>query len=197
MSKHDDTPNNSKGSNNQFDVTKLRLTQDFASQIGVKKLLLTIPVRKPNRQEFVRVRKGEDYQLQTAILEMKEDRESFLVDPSLWNELPGEIIPKVILTAMNRQGVMFLWPVRLPGSDGRSDTWNQSALEASNIAEDKWVRVAANMSLGAYDIYDAGSELTDPEWPELEFQKILEIAFKDKFITSMDHPAVRRLRGET
>jgi hypothetical protein len=53
------------------------------------------------------------------------------------------------------------------------------------------------MSLGAYDIYDAGSELTDPEWPELEFQKILEIAFKDRFITSMDHPAVRRLRGET
>ena len=197
MPEENSTPSVLNDSNNQFDVTKLRLTQDFASQIGVKKLLRTVPVRKPNRQEFVRVRKGEDYQLQTAILEMKEDRESFLVDPSLWNELPGEIIPKVILTAMNRQGVMFLWPVRLPGSDGRSDTWNQSALEASNIAEDKWVRVAANMSLGAYDIYDAGSELTDPEWPELEFQKILEIAFKDKFITSMDHPAVRRLRGET
>ena len=183
-------------SNNQFDITKLRLTQDFSSQIGVKKLLLTIPVRKPNRQEFVRVHKGENYQLQTAILEMKEDRESFLVAPSLWNELPGEIVPKVILTAINRQGMLFLWPIRLPGPDGRSDTWNQSALEAANIAENKWVRVAANMSLGAYDIYDAGSELAGPEWPELEFQKIIEIAFKDRMITSMNHPAIKRLRGE-
>ena len=183
-------------SNNRFDVSKLRLTQDFASKIGVKKLFLTVPVRKPNRQEFVRVRKGEDHQLQTAILEMKEDRESFLVDPSLWNELPGEIIPKVILTAINRQGILFLWPIRLPGPDGRSDAWNDSALQAASIAEDKWVRVAANMSLGAYDVYDAGSELADPEWPELEFQKIIEIAFKDRFIASMDHPTVRRLRGE-
>ena len=32
-----------------FDPTRLRLSQDFGEQIGVKKALPTIPVRKPDR----------------------------------------------------------------------------------------------------------------------------------------------------
>ena len=196
MSEQHVANSNSNDNNNRFDVSKLRITQDFASQIGVKKLLLTIPVRKPHRQEFIRVHPDESYQLQTAILEMKEDRESFLVDPSLWNELPGEIAPKVILTTINKQGVLFLWPIRLPEPDGRHDSWNHSALEAANIAKSRWVRIAANMPLGAYDVYDAGSELATPEWPKMDFQQLLELGFKDRLITSIDHPAVKKLRGE-
>ena len=38
-----------------FDPSSLRLDQSFADGEGVKKLLLTVPVRKPNRQDFVRV----------------------------------------------------------------------------------------------------------------------------------------------
>ena len=103
---------------------------------------------------------------------------------------------QVLFMAINRQGVVFLWPVRLPGNDGRGHAWNSSALEAANLATTGWVRVAANLSLGAYEVFQATAELPEPDWPEKDFQSLLEIAFKDCYIRSLDHPAIRRLRGE-
>jgi hypothetical protein len=52
------------------------------------------------------------------------------------------------------------------------------------------------MSLGAYEVFQATGELPNPEWPEMSFTRILEIAFKGRYITDLDHPALRRLRGE-
>lgn len=179
-----------------FDVSKLHLGQNFAEAAGVKKALLTVPVRKPGRQDFIRIHPAPEYRLETAVLELKEERETYLVAPQLWPELPGELAPKVLYLATNRQKVLFLWPIRLPGEDGRIDEWNASALEAAAIAQDRWIRVAANMSLGAYEVYYATGDLPEPEWPEQSFQDILKIAFKGRFITALDHPAIRRLRGD-
>lgn len=187
---------NSPSNTNLFDPSTLRLSQHFAESAGVKKLVTTIPVRKPNKQDFIRVHPNPDYRLETAVLEFKEERETYLVAPTLWPELPGELTPKVLFTAINRQKVLFVWPVRLPGEDGRHDEWNASALEAASIAQKNWIRLSANMSLGAYEIYQASGSLPEPEWPDMDFSKILETAFKGRFITDLDHPALRRLRGE-
>ena len=59
----------------------------------------------------------------------------------------------------------------------------------------KWVRIKANMSLGAYEIFSAESVMQDPTWPELPFNELLRIAFRDRIISSADHPVVKRLRG--
>ena len=179
-----------------FDPSKLRLSQNFAESTGVKKLVTTIPVRKPNKQDFIRVHPDADYRLETAVLELKEDRETYLVAPDLWPELVGELIPKVLFTAINRQKVLFVWPVRLPGEDGRHDEWNASALDAADRGQKDWIRISSNMSLGAYEVFLATGDLAEPEWPEMEFGKILEIAFKGRYIADLDHPALRRLRGE-
>jgi len=179
-----------------FDLEKLRLSQAFADVAGVKKKIITVPVRKPHRQMFVRVHPDESWRLETAVLTVKEDRETYLVDPALWSELSGEIVPTVLFTAINRQRVVFLWPIRLPGEDGRHDTWNRSALEAAQMATKQWVRVAANLSLGAYEVFEATGNLSKPEWPDVSFQKLLQIAFRDKFIKELDHPVIRKLQGE-
>ncbi len=60
-----------------------------------------------------------------------------------------------------------------------------------------WVRVSANMALGAYEIFKATADLPEPEWPEVSFQEVLEIAFRDRFIGDFDHPVLQRLRGAT
>ena len=180
----------------QFDPSKLRLSQNFSESAGVKKLVTTIPVRKPNKQDFIRVHTDPISCLETAVLEFKEERETYLVAPELWSELPSELTPKVLFTAINRQKVLFVWPIRLPGEDGRHDEWNASALEAAQMGQKDWIRVSANMSLGAYDIFQATGDLPEPEWPEIDFTKVLEIGFKGRFIEDMDHPALRRLRGE-
>ncbi len=191
-----DSSNIENNSVSIFDPSKLRLSQNFSESAGVKKLVTTIPVRKPNKQDFIRVHADSAYCLETAVLEFKEERETYLVAPELWPELPSELTPKVLFTAINRQKVLFVWPIRLPGEDGRHDEWNASALEAAQMGQKDWIRVSANMSLGAYDIFQATGDLPNPEWPEMDFTKILEIAFKGRFIQDLDHPALRRLRGE-
>ena len=51
------------------------------------------------------------------------------------------------------------------------------------------------MGLGAYEIFEAEGSIPDPIWPELSFDAILRIAFKDRVVRSLDHPVVKRLRG--
>jgi hypothetical protein len=51
------------------------------------------------------------------------------------------------------------------------------------------------MSLGAYEITVAESVIADPVWPELSYQELVRIAYRDRMITSLDHPVVKRLRG--
>jgi hypothetical protein len=180
----------------KFEVSDLRLSQDFVTKVGVRKLITTVPVRKPNRQEFIRVHPSDDFRLETAIVELKEERETYLVSPSLWADIPGEIIPKVLYTYINRQGVVALWPIRLPGEDGRLDTWNSSALDAAELARKTWIRVAANMSLGANEVFEATGGLPDADWPEEGFEEILQTAFRNLYIDDLDHPVLQRLRGE-
>src|SRR5262245_34533971 len=183
-----------------YDPTALLLSPDFAASIGVKKALLAVPIRKPDKSWFVRVHPHEAYRLQTAVIELKEDRggETYLVAPSLWPDLAAEATfsPRALFTAINRQGVLFLWPIRLPGPDGRVDEWSRTALEAANLASKGWVRIAANMGLGAYDVFEARGQLPEPDWPGEPFRELLRIAFKDRFISDLNHPVLRRLRGE-
>lgn len=179
------------------DLSKLTLSQDFAAAIGVKKIITTVPVRKPNRFEFVRVHPDDAYTLITGALCFKEDREEiYLVDRAFWMDLGPEVRPIALYTTVNRQNVPSLWPVKLPGPDGRHDTWNASALQAVAHAKTSWVRVAANMSLGGYDVVAATAELSDPQWPDLSFTEILRIAFRDRFIDDPDHVVLKKLRGE-
>ena len=40
------------------------------------------------------------------------------------------------------------------------------------MAMSQWVRLKANMSLGAYEITLAESVMAEPVWPELSFQEL-------------------------
>lgn len=177
-----------------LDLTTLRLSQDFGASLGVKKAILTVPVRKPDRHWFVRTHPSPEYRFETAVIE--DERELFLLDRPLWDDHVGEFAPMLLVTAINRQGVLFLWPIRLQGDDRRPNAWNTSSMDAAALAQRGWVRVAANMSLGAYEVFEASARLSEPEWPDLPFQEIVRLAFRDRFINSPDHTVLRRLRGE-
>jgi hypothetical protein len=183
---------------NPFAPENLRIDLSIAEGVGVKKVVLTIPVRRPNPQDFIRVHKEADFRLAVAIIDLKDDRETFLVLPSIARDIPGEYTTVMMYTCINRAGVVFLWPVRLPGTDGRQLEWHRSAAEAAKMAVDSWVRIKANMSLGAYDVFAAGSTIPDPTWPsDLTFEQMLRIAFKGRLVDSLNHPVLKRLRGES
>ncbi|KRR02441.1 hypothetical protein CQ12_37725 [Bradyrhizobium jicamae] len=181
-------------SDDPFDLNRLRLNPEMLEAISVTKLLTTVPVRKPLPQDFVRVRPEPQYRESLAFIELKDDRETFIVDLGAVPELGGECFFATLFTATTRTGVLFMWPVKIP-VDGRTSEWNVSAATAAQHAMKDWVRVKSNMSLGAYEIFEAQGSIPDPIWPELSFEEIIRIAFKDKIIRSFDHPVVKRLCG--
>jgi hypothetical protein len=189
-----DTPTTSAP--DPFDLASLRLNPSFVETAGVKKLLTTVPARRPSPQDFVRVHPSPDYRENFAMIDLKDDREDYLVRPEILPDLAGEVVYKTIFTAINRQGVVFLWPIRLPAPDDRKNDWPRSAREAAEMAMRQWIRLKANMSLGAYEITMAESVMAEPVWPELSYQQLLSIAYRDRMITTLDHAVVKRLRGQ-
>jgi hypothetical protein len=178
-----------------FDLANLRLNQSFAETVGVKKLLRTVPVHKPNPQDFVRVHPSAEFRDNFPIIELKDEREEYIVAGNIVPELAGECSAKTLFTAINRQGAVFLWPARLPNPEGKQMEWWRSMREAAELAMKQWVRVKANMSLGAYEMFVAESAMSEPEWPDVTFQDLIKLAFRDRLITSLDHPVIKRLRG--
>lgn len=178
-----------------FDLSGLRLDQSFVEAAGVKRLLTTVPIRRPHPQDFVRTHQAPEYRAILAVIELKEDRETYLLRPEVARELPGEFVMVRLHTTINRQGVLHLWPVKLPAADGRIIEWHRSAAEAADLAMRRWIRVRANMSLGAYEIYEASSTMAEPEWPDVSFQEMLRVGFRDRLVDTVDHAVIRRLRG--
>jgi hypothetical protein len=160
-------PVEAAASDDPFDLSKLRVSQDFLETTNVKKLLTTVPIRKPGPQDFLRVHSSPRYECFIATL----------------------------FTAITRTGVLFMWPVRVPAADGRVNGWHQSAATAAQHAMKSWIRIKANMGLGAYEIFEAEGSIPDPDWPDLSFEEIYRIAFKDRLIADPDHPVIKRLRG--
>jgi hypothetical protein len=181
-----------------FNPEALRLDQSLAENAGVVKRLMTVPVRKPAKQDFVRVHPGSEYMMTpVALIEIREDNETYLVTPSMVPELPGEFTLATLVLAINRQAVPFIWPLKLAGADGRDLEWYRSAREAADIGKTSWVRVTANKSLGAYEASVASGTLPEPVWPKVTWQEYLAIAFRDRLVNNTEHPLIQRLRGLT
>jgi hypothetical protein len=176
-------------------LDNLKLPQDYAEATPVKKLLRTVPVRKPNNQTFFRVHPAPEFRCNFPMLALKEDGEFYVVIAALVPELATELVHVTLYTAIDRAGTLFLLPARLPGPDGKDMDWWRSLREACEIATESWVRIKSNRSMGAYDIFQAVEKLSEPEWPEIDYQGAIKLAFKNNLIDSLDHDVVKRLRG--
>ena len=185
---------NSGAAPDPFDPESLRLTD--TNDFGVEKILTVVPVRKPGKQEWVRVHPAPDYRMTTAVLTDEQDRDqTYMVSPDIRESLVGEFIPVNLITAINRHGALFLWQLKI-STDGRSNPWHESANAAALLAEKEWVRMKSNMAARCYEVAKATGPIPEPEWPELQFKEILRIAFQNRFVDSVDHPVLKSLRGE-
>ena len=175
------------------DFSRFRLSQNFGSASGVRKKLTTVPVRKPNKTQFVRVHPAN--KMDTMLLRYGDNGEDlYLIDPDVMQQVEDLAKPYRLMEAIDRQNNVFIWPLAIP-DDGRPNSWHLSALEAANNAELEWTRMQANMALGAYEIFAAEQHLGEPVWPELSMNELLGIAFKNKIIDRPDHLVLLQLRG--
>jgi hypothetical protein len=180
----------------RFDIEALRLPQSFVETAGVKKLLTIVKVRRPNPQDFNRVHPDEAYRGNFAVIKLQEEQDAiYLLTPSIAAAVPEFAKMATLYTAVNRQGVAFLWPVMLPQVDGRVNDWHRSAAEAAVMAMAKWVRLTANQRAGFYEIAEAPGIVAEPRWPDKTFQELIRIAFRDHFVDTLEHPLIRLLNG--
>lgn len=178
----------------RFDPKRLRLSQDFGKVTTTPKVLTSVPVTKPSGLQWVRVRPEPDFCVNVAIIDLKDSR-PHLVVPEMLSEISSEVTCVTLFTAITRENNVFLWPVRLPGPDGRPNAWNDTLREAALAAMQTWVRVKSNLALGCYEFRVAPGAQAEPQWPDLDFGKLLGIAFKNRVIDALDHPVLQRLQG--
>jgi len=181
-----------------FDPAQLRMAT--MENIGVEKITLTVPVRRPGRNEFFRVNPDPDMTVDWYVIERDDDldREVYWVTQEFRGDLLDELKPVRIFTCINKRGTVFLWPARLPGLDNRlGRRWHESALEIAEFAKTSWVKMQGKRDLGAYELYRARGDLGDPVWPDKPLGDLLRLAFQgDRLIKSLDHPVLRELAGE-
>jgi hypothetical protein len=179
-----------------FDPASLRIDRTAVPELGVKTLLLNVPVRRPKKQEYFRARPDADFRMAIAILELEEERETYAVTPSIAAELLGEVSIVEIRVCITLAGTLLLWPVPLPTSDGPENSWNKSKRAAAEHAEIKWIRMTSDRGAGAYKVIVAEAAHPDPVWPDTSFGELLRIAFDNgRLIDTLDHPVIKRLRG--
>jgi len=154
----------------------------------------TIPVRKPGRRNFIRVHHDEEYRLYDVPVIEDEKKEVHILSAEL--EIPEDLERFVshqnLLTCITHRGTLFLWPYKNSTND-----WSKSASRIARRAVVEWVRLIPDMEANGYRVETAPAELraVQPTWPEMTFDEILNTAFEDKCIDSLDHPVIRSLRG--
>jgi hypothetical protein len=178
------------------DLKSLRLPANYGATLGVKKLLTNVLVGKPKKPQFFRTNASDDMTFPAMILENKEARESYVVIPDVAQEISELVRPVMLHAAIDRQNNVSLIPVPLPGEDGTRNPWHESLAQAVEHAKFKWIRITANMHAGGYDVYEAEGELPEPEWPAHDIDALVQVAFRGKIITSLDHPVVQSLLGK-
>ena len=181
-------------------LSSMRLSQDFAAMAAVKPVITSVAVRKPGKHEFVRVRAGTEWQFQTGVFIEKSglSNEIYLVVPALMSAMLGNVTPTLLVLAMSRQSsVPFLWPLVLASPGGKPCLWHETAIEAAQLAESKWLKVVSDTIAGLYVPHVAAGNLSEPIWPgDLALNDYLRLAFKGRLIDSINHPCLQRMRGE-
>jgi hypothetical protein len=186
------------GEPDPFNLDELRLDPSFEKIAGVKKVLSIVPVRKPHDQEWFWVHPDPEYRISSWAIKLKDENEFYLATPQIARDHEAEVKPFTLYTCVNTSGVVLLWPARIPTSEKR-DNWALSAHEAAQAGMQQRIRIKANMSLGAYEVFTSDSPTpgTTPLWPKESLGELVHIAFKKvgRYVDSAEHPVMRQLLG--
>jgi hypothetical protein len=167
-----------------------------AEQFGAEGELVQGPlaVRNPSKMEYIRVNGDPAYRARVCILIDQRNETTFLVAPTLRSALEGDVATAELVLAANQDGETFLWLAKLPAYDG--EPFGTTRAAAISLAKTAWVRLRIRADRKGYDVIRAAGTFPDPQWPAKSLDELCRESFADRFVGSLDHPVLRRLRGE-
>jgi hypothetical protein len=180
-----------------INLDDFRVSQDFAVQLQARKTVITVPVQRPDRQQWIWIHPEPDWRLPVYVLEDKENRRTFIALKDIAPEVMGDLVHKLLVAYCTKQGTPGLWPIKLPDETGRLDSYNESALAIVTEYAGQWVRIICNQQSRAYEVLSSPqADAPAPQWPSGAFPFLLETAFRGRIIRNIDHPELKALRGE-
>jgi hypothetical protein len=189
---------------NPFDLDAIRENLGD-EEVRTRRVLISLPVRKPSKHEFFRVNPDPGYTAETYVVEHEEGLSAvpYWVAPQLIPELRQlpEIAPNMrrirLHYCKSRRGVDFLWPAKIPSADGSGGgrEWANSALDAASEAMKRWIRLVGNQDSGRYEMFVAEGELGEPQWLDKSFPELIELGFKGRVIDDPEHEVLQELFG--
>lgn len=118
----------------------------------------------------------------------------FLVTRSIADELGSDAKKVVLVLCQNQHGESFIFPVNAITSQNAKNGWILSIHKAiSEAQEGSFIRISADQSRECYRIHKIARELPAPHWPDKPFPELLQAAFGDRVIKSIDHPVVQEI----
>jgi hypothetical protein len=204
LSTHDHTPEialvppqSAAPSGSKFDPKRYRMAQTQRTEElsdWSRKQQTVIPVRKPSKKQFVRTHASPDFRADSMPTIVDEATgEVYLLAADF--DLPADIENKVdmvnMAAAITADGSIFLWFYK-----NSTNSWSESARIAIREASRRWVRVLPDKSSNGYLLEAPMVAPADPVWPPMTFTEILETAFGARYIDSLQHPQIKRLRGD-
>ena len=178
-----------------INIDELRLTPIMSDDLMGVEMKSPIEVRKPGKQMFFRSHPSPDCRLDTALLWNEEEMRWYMLSPTILPQIGEELTPVRIVRCIDLYSDEFLWPVKLPLSDGRTSNWTISAQIAVSESTARWIRMTADMRKQKYRISLGGIDLPEPNWSERTLSDLINEGFHEYYITTMDHPVIKKLRG--
>jgi hypothetical protein len=175
-----------------LDISQLRLPQDYTAD-NAESVQSTIAVHKP--QPLIYFRAHPEWSCPVAMLE-HDDRLFPVLGDALREALEADLKVRIIVPCITRAGDVFLWPLAPLQVTGRGNEWVTSAHRAFMAARKGWIRMRSNMSVRSYDIIRPKKAWEEPSWPDQTFDEMIEMAFADSVISTLDHPVILALQGD-
>jgi len=150
-----------------------------------------IACRCPRPDEWIRVKPGPESRFNTPVLRDPSSGDLYLVVGELWPRLAGRLAMVCPRLCVNHDGEVFIWPVPTPTSGrGGAAPWRETAGVLASLAEMRWCRVAVDEATGQCVVSTLQDDEAPPPpfWPEDDFLDLLHAAFRERLITSDDHP---------
>jgi hypothetical protein len=174
-------------------LERIRLDQNFT--VGqLRRISVAVEVRKPHKQQWIYIYPEAEWRAPVALYEDEENRTTYAVTPEIEPEMLGDVVRKWLVTYGTRHGTTNLWPIKMPDETGWLDQANQSALRIVNDHAGKWIRVVWKKPF--YEFIESTIQLPPPERPAGGFGELVAKAFKGLLIDTIDHPVLRRSRGD-
>jgi len=158
-----------------------------------EKVLTSLAVRKPKRDEWVRLHPD----IHARVYVYEYENSWYVVLPEVVEPLIDVVKYVQMSLAVNYAGTPFVWPVPVP-AESKPHRAHLTAFAGAEQARHGWIRI----SWGGfeYEIYRRPSAKVNPKWPSVieSASEMLRFASKSgalEVIDSGDHPIVRNLLG--